>query len=158
MNTPRTDAESEEVCTWDNEIRLVVPVGLARDLERELASCNEALAAARAALKERERELQQEEEEAEAAMTLLRKRTEERDAARAELANLRNDWSALQHAIVGDTGASAMLTVERMRAELERARKVVDAALKFDTAEGEQEIRWTSLDLATALEDWEAAR
>jgi hypothetical protein len=38
-------------------------------------------------------------------------------AARAELANLRNDWNALQHAIVGDTGASAMLTVEKMRAE-----------------------------------------
>lgn len=39
--------------------------------------------------------------------------------ARAEIANLRNDWNALQHAIVGDTGASAMLTVERMHAELE---------------------------------------
>jgi len=51
---------------------------LTRELEKQLSE-------ARAALKERERELQQEEEEAEAAMTLLRKRTEERDAARAEL-------------------------------------------------------------------------
>lgn len=37
-----------------------------------------------------------------------------------EIERLRADFSALQHAIVGDTGASAILTVERLRAEAER--------------------------------------
>ncbi len=44
---------------------------------------------------------------------------EERDA-------LRSDFAALQHALVGNTGASAILTAERLRSELAEARR--DAA------------------------------
>lgn len=52
---------------------------------------------------------------------------DERDKIRADLAasqaeceRLRADFSALQHALVGDTGASAILSVERLRADAER--------------------------------------
>jgi len=72
-------------------------------------------------------------------------------AARAELTNLRNDWNALQHAIVGDTGASAILTVERMRAEIERAMRVVEAVQKYAVIEYPE-------GLATAMREWEAGR
>lgn len=40
----------------------------------------------------------------------------------AELATLRADFAALQHALIGDTGASAILTAANLRAEVERLR------------------------------------
>lgn len=48
---------------------------------------------------------------------------DERDKLRAELASVRADFSALQHAIVGDTGVSAILTVEKLRADLDAAKE-----------------------------------
>jgi hypothetical protein len=44
------------------------------------------------------------------------------DAAE-EIRELRANFAALQHAIVGDTGASAILTAERLRAELAASRE-----------------------------------
>jgi len=44
------------------------------------------------------------------------------DDLEREVEALRNDFAALQHAIVGDTGASAILTVEALRADAERYR------------------------------------
>lgn len=58
----------------------------------------------------------------------------------AECERLRADFSALQHAIVGDTGASAILTVERLRADAERYRwlrdPTTDVALVLDKRTG----------------------
>lgn len=50
------------------------------------------------------------------------------DALERESAALRNDFNALQHAIVGDTGASAILTVEALRVDAERYRWLRDKA------------------------------
>ena len=50
------------------------------------------------------------------------------DAAE-EIRELRANFAALQHAIVGDTGASAILTAERLRAELDEWEKLRDPAV-----------------------------
>lgn len=49
----------------------------------------------------------------------------------AEIAALRADFAALQRAIVGDTGASAILEAGRLRAEVAGLREDHDALLQF---------------------------
>lgn len=45
--------------------------------------------------------------------------------------NVRADFKALQRALVGDTGASAILTAGKLRAALEKAREFVDYTFDY---------------------------
>lgn len=47
----------------------------------------------------------------------------------AQVETLRSDFAALQHAIVGDTGASAIVTVEALRADAKRYRWLRDISV-----------------------------
>lgn len=81
------------------------------------------------------------------------------DAAE-EIRELRANFAALQHAIVGDTGASAILTAERLRAELaacrEREARMREAgqrlldAIEHDTQIHRFSILWDGLYAALA--------